>query len=113
MTHDVLIVGGGIVGLATAFQIQWLRPGAKVLLLEKEPALGRHQTGHNSGVLHAGLYYKPGSVKAKLAVEGLQQMLAFVRKHKIPHDQCRKIVVATTQNEVPRLNTLWERGAAN
>ena len=113
MTYDVLIVGGGIVGLATAYQIQRLRPSAKVLLLEKEPALGRHQTGHNSGVLHAGLYYKPGSVKAKLAVDGLQQMLAFVREHKIAHDQCGKVVVATTQEELPRLDTLWERGMAN
>lgn len=113
MTYDVLIVGGGIVGLATAYQVQRLRPGAKVLLLEKEPALGRHQTGHNSGVLHAGLYYKPGSVKARLAVEGLQQMLAFVRDHKIAHDQCGKVVVATTPEELPRLDTLWERGSAN
>src|SRR5947209_7078235 len=113
MTYDVLIVGGGIVGLATAYQVQRQRPGAKVLLLEKEPALGRHQTGHNSGVLHAGLYYKPGSVKAKLAVEGLQQMLAFVREHKIAHDQCGKVVVATTQAELPALDTLWERGTAN
>jgi L-2-hydroxyglutarate oxidase len=113
MTYDILIVGGGIVGLATAYQVQRLRPAAKVLLLEKEPALGRHQTGHNSGVLHAGLYYKPGSVKAKLAVEGLQQMLAFVREHKIPHDQCGKVVVATTPEELPRLDTLWERGMAN
>jgi (S)-2-hydroxyglutarate dehydrogenase len=113
MTYDVLIVGGGIIGLATAYQIQRLRSGVKVLLLEKERGLGQHQTGHNSGVLHAGLYYKPGSVKAKLAVEGLQQMLAFVREHKIAHDQCGKVVVATTAEELSGLDTLWERGMAN
>src|SRR5262245_22988804 len=113
MVYDSLIVGGGIVGLATAYRLQQLRPGSKVILLEKEPALGRHQTGNNSGVLHAGLYYKPGSVKAQLAVQGLQQMLSFCKEHKIRHEQCGKIVVATTPDELPRLENLWERGNAN
>ena len=113
MVNDFLIVGGGIVGLATAWRLQQARPGLKVLLLEKEPGLGRHQTGNNSGVLHAGLYYKPGSAKAQLAVEGLQQMLAFCQEHHIAHDQCGKIVVATASEELPRLETLWDRGNAN
>jgi L-2-hydroxyglutarate oxidase len=82
-------------------------------LVEKEPALARHQTGHNSGVLHSGLYYKPGSTKAALSVQGLQQMIAFCREHGVAHDQCGKIVVATSEEERPRLEALWERGTAN
>jgi len=113
MNYDVLIVGGGIVGLGTAWRLQQARPGLRLLLLEKEPGLGRHQTGHNSGVLHSGLYYKPGSAKAQLAVSGLQQMLAFCREHGVPHEQCGKIVVATSAEELPRLDLLWERGLAN
>ena len=113
MKYDFVIVGGGIVGLATALRILEAKPGAKLLLLEKERALGRHQTGHNSGVLHAGLYYKPGSLKAKLAVVGLRQMVEFCQKHKVAHEQCGKIVVATEQEELPRLEKLLERGTAN
>ena len=113
MRSSVVIVGGGIVGLATAWRLQQAQPDLKVIVLEKEPGLGRHQTGHNSGVLHAGLYYRPGSVKAELAVRGLRQMLAFCAEHQIPHDQCGKVVVATTPEELPRLETLWERGTAN
>ena len=113
MIFDFLIVGGGIVGLATALKILEARPGAKLLLLEKEPALGQHQTGHNSGVLHAGLYYKPGSLKAKLAVEGLRQMVAFCQKHNVAHEQCGKIVIATEPEELPRLEKLLDRGFAN
>ena len=113
MIFDFLIVGGGIVGLATALKILEARPGAKLLLLEKESALGQHQTGHNSGVLHAGLYYKPGSLKAKLAVEGLRQMVAFCQKHNVAHEQCGKIVIATEPEELPRLEKLLDRGFAN
>ena len=113
MKYDFVIVGGGIVGLATALRILESRPGTRLLLLEKESGLGRHQTGHNSGVLHAGLYYKPGSLKAKLAVEGLRQMIDFCQKHKVPHKQCGKVVVATEPEELPRLEKLLERGAAN
>ncbi len=113
MIYNFIVVGGGIVGLATALRILEAKPGAKLLLLEKESTLGRHQTGHNSGVLHAGLYYKPGSLKAKLAVEGLRQMVDFCRKHKVPHEQCGKIVVATEPEELPRLEKLLERGTAN
>ena len=113
MTYDFIVIGGGIVGLGTALRILEAKPGAKLLLLEKESALGRHQTGHNSGVLHAGLYYKPGSLKAKLAVEGLRQMVDFCLRHKVPHEQCGKIVVATEPGELPRLEKLLERGTAN
>jgi len=87
VTYDFLLVGGGVVGLATGLRILETRPGAKLLVVEKESALGQHQTGHNSGVLHAGLYYKPGSLKAKLAVEGLRQMVDFCQKHKVPFEQ--------------------------
>jgi L-2-hydroxyglutarate oxidase len=113
MAYDVVIVGGGIVGLATAFQLLETRPQIKLLLLEKEAALAKHQTGNNSGVLHSGLYYKPGSEKAILSVSGLQQMVAFCRNHGIAHEQCGKVVVATSQDELPRLESLWQRGNAN
>ncbi|MDR3458569.1 MAG: L-2-hydroxyglutarate oxidase [Verrucomicrobiae bacterium] len=113
MNHHVTIVGGGIVGLATAFRLLEARPHLKVLLLEKEARLAAHQTGNNSGVLHAGLYYKPGSAKAQCAVQGLQQMLAFCREHGIAHDQCGKIVVATEPGELERLENLWVRGNGN
>jgi L-2-hydroxyglutarate oxidase LhgO len=111
--YDVLIIGGGIVGLATAFRLLEARPQLKILLLEKESKLAAHQTGNNSGVLHAGLYYKPGSEKARCAVQGLQQMVAFCREHGIAHEQCGKIVVATEQSELERLENLWTRGNAN
>jgi L-2-hydroxyglutarate oxidase LhgO len=113
MKYDFIIVGGGIVGLATGLRILEARPGTKLLLLEKEDFLGRHQTEHNSGVLHAGLYYKPGSLKAKLAVQGLRQMVDFCLKHGVAHEQCGKIVVATEPQELPRLEKLLERGSAN
>src|SRR5215831_12481316 len=111
--RDVVVVGGGIVGLATAYRLLEAKPSLKALLLEKESKLAAHQTGNNSGVLHSGLYYKPGSEKAKLSVAGLQQIVAFCREHGIAHEQCGKIVVATDQSELPRLENLWERGNAN
>jgi L-2-hydroxyglutarate oxidase LhgO len=113
MKYDAVIVGGGIVGLATAYRLLEARPQLKILLLEKEAKLAAHQTGNNSGVLHAGLYYKPGSEKARCAVQGLQQMIAFCREHGIAHEQCGKIVVATEQNELERLENLWKRGNEN
>jgi L-2-hydroxyglutarate oxidase len=113
MTYDVTMVGGGIVGLATAYRLLEQRPGLKLLLLEKETRLAQHQTGNNSGVLHAGLYYKPGSQKAQCAVQGLQQMVAFCREHGIAHELCGKIVVATEERELPRLEDLCTRGNAN
>jgi L-2-hydroxyglutarate oxidase len=110
---DLTIVGGGILGLATAYQLLEARPQLKILLLEKATRLAAHQTGNNSGVLHSGLYYKPGSEKARLSVAGLQQMVAFCRQHGIAHEICGKIIVATEPDELPRLENLWERGNAN
>jgi len=109
----VVIVGGGIVGLATAYRLSERFPGARVCVLEKEAGVGRHQTGHNSGVLHCGLYYKPGSVKARLAVTGIRQMVEFCRENAIPHEICGKLVVAVDDAEVARLRALHERGIAN
>jgi L-2-hydroxyglutarate oxidase len=113
MKYDAVIVGGGIVGLATTFRLLEAKPQLKILLLEKESRLAAHQTGNNSGVLHSGLYYKPGSEKAKLSVSGLKEMVAFCREHGITHEICGKIVVATREDELPRLENLWERGNAN
>jgi L-2-hydroxyglutarate oxidase len=113
MNYDAIIVGGGIVGLATAYRLLEAKPELKILLLEKEAKLAAHQTGNNSGVLHSGLYYKPGSEKARMSVEGLKQITAFCRAHGVAHEICGKIVVATEASELPRLENLWERGNAN
>ena len=107
------IVGGGIVGLATAYRLGERFPAARITLLEKENAVGQHQTGHNSGVLHCGLYYKPGSVKARLAVTGIRQMVAFCAENGVPHEVCGKLVVAADESEVARLRDLEKRGTAN
>ena len=113
MTDRIVVVGGGIIGLATAWRLTHRFPCTTVTVLEKEPAVCRHQSGHNSGVLHSGLYYKPGSKKARLAVSGIRQMVDFCQQHSIPHEICGKIVVATSQEELPRLNGLFERGTQN
>ena len=110
---SVLIIGGGLVGLATAYQLLARFPHTRVTLLEKEPTVGAHQSTHNSGVLHAGLYYAPGSAKAQLAVTGIRQMVAFCRAEDIPHEICGKLVVAVTPDELPRLDELLRRGIAN
>jgi (S)-2-hydroxyglutarate dehydrogenase len=99
-----VIIGGGLVGLATAYRLLERFPSAKVTLLEKETSVGMHQSTHNSGVLHAGLYYAPGSAKAKLAVTGIKQMIAFCRAENIDHEICGKLVVAVTPDELPRLD---------
>ena len=112
-SRRILIVGGGIVGLATAFKLGRGLPGAQITILEKEEGVGRHQSSHNSGVLHCGLYYKPGSVKARLAVSGIQEMIAFCSEHNIPHEVCGKLVVAVNESELPRLRALHERGQQN
>jgi len=111
--RKVAIVGGGIVGLATAYRLLQRFPRLRLLLLEKESGPGRHQTGHNSGVLHCGLYYKPGSRKARLAVQGIRSMVEFCEQHSVSFEQCGKIVVATEEEEVPRLHALLDRGKAN
>src|SRR5579864_1126893 len=109
----VTVVGGGIVGLAAAFRLQQRLPGARVTILEKEPRIALHQSSHNSGVLHCGLYYKPGSQRARLAVRGIRQMVEFCQTHGIPHDVCGKVVVAASPDEVPRLHALLQRGCQN
>src|SRR5882672_2072291 len=103
-----IVVGGGIVGLATAWRLGQRFPECQVTVLEKEAGVGLHQSGHNSGVLHCGLYYKPGSRKARLAVRGIRQMVEFCKQHRIAHEVCGKCVVATEQEEVPRLHALLE-----
>jgi (S)-2-hydroxyglutarate dehydrogenase len=109
----VAIIGGGVVGLATAFRLGERDPRAEITVLEKETAVGQHQTGHNSGVLHCGLYYKPGTIRARLAVSGIRQMVEFCQENGVAHDVCGKLVVATDANDVPRLRALMERGVAN
>lgn len=107
------VIGGGIVGLATAYRLGEKFPDCAITVLEKEASVGRHQSGHNSGVLHAGLYYKPGSTKARLAVRGIRQMIAFCQQNGIAHEVCGKLVVATEPEELPRLQDLFDRGQQN
>lgn len=111
--YDIIIIGGGIVGLATALQLKKARPQLKVLVLEKEKRVAEHQTGHNSGVIHSGLYYKPGSLKATNCIRGYKMLLDFCDHESIPYDLCGKIVVATKLEEVPILHGLYERGLQN
>lgn len=110
---DVAIVGGGIVGLATGLALVERRPGLRLVVLEKESAIATHQTGHNSGVIHAGLYYKPGSLKAGLCVEGVRLLTAYCDRRGIPYERCGKVVVATREQELPALEELLRRGTAN
>lgn len=111
--YDVIIAGAGIVGLATALGILEEKPGAKLLILEKEAGEARHQTGNNSGVIHSGIYYKPGSLKAVNCITGYNMLLEFCRKHDIFFDICGKVIVAVSDSEIPGLNTIYERGLAN
>jgi (S)-2-hydroxyglutarate dehydrogenase len=113
MSERIAIVGGGIVGLATAYRVQQRLPDAVVTVLEKEDAIALHQSSHNSGVLHCGLYYQPGSRRAVLAVRGIRQMKEFCRMHAVPHEECGKVVVASNEDELPRLRGLFERGQQN
>jgi L-2-hydroxyglutarate oxidase len=110
---DVIVVGGGIVGLSTAMNALRAFPKLRVLLVEKEDGVARHQSGHNSGVIHSGIYYKPGSLKARLCVAGRDAMVAFCAEHSIPHQICGKLIVAVDQEESPRLEMLRQRGEAN
>ena len=109
----LIIIGGGIIGLATALQASRQQIAREIIVLEKDPQTGGHQSSHNSGVLHCGLYYKPGSLKARLAVEGIRAMVDFCKEHDIPHDICGKIVLAVDESEVARLWDLQARGTAN
>lgn len=111
--YDVVVVGAGILGLATARELVRRRPGARVAVLDKEAAPGRHQSSHNSGVLHAGVYYAPGSLKAQLCVEGKRLMEDFAEEHGIGFERCGKLIVALDASELGRLETLHERGTAN
>ncbi|MFE7131809.1 L-2-hydroxyglutarate oxidase [Streptomyces sp. NPDC057638] len=110
---DVVVVGGGIVGLSTAYALTRAAPGTRVVVLEKEPGTARHQTGRNSGVIHSGVYYRPGSLKARFAVSGAAEMIKFCSEHDIPHRVTGKLIVATTRAELPRLHALVQRGREN
>lgn len=110
---DICIVGGGIVGAATAYSFQQVHPELKILLVEKENRPAPHQTGHNSGVIHSGIYYKPGSYKAKNCVTGKDQLIAFAKEHGVKHDVCGKVIVATDESEFPHMEKVFNNGIAN
>src|SRR3954449_11999831 len=110
---DVVVVGAGILGLAVARELGRRDPGRRIVVLEREDEIGLHQTGHNSGVVHAGIYYAPGSLKAKLCVEGAHELYAFCEERGVPHERCGKLIVATTQAELAALDELERRGQAN
>jgi (S)-2-hydroxyglutarate dehydrogenase len=112
-SFDMIVIGAGIVGLATALEATRRFPGVRLAVLEKEAHVAAHQTGHNSGVIHSGLYYRPGSQKAKLCVEGATLMVRFCREHSLPYNVCGKVVVATSDAEIPALDELHRRGTAN
>jgi L-2-hydroxyglutarate oxidase len=111
--YDFAIVGGGILGIATAYQLQKKYPEKLIVVFEKDDLLADHQTGNNSGVIHSGLYYKPGSKKAVLCIKGKHDLVEFAKKHNVPHDICGKIVVATEEHEIPILEKIFENGKLN
>lgn len=113
MTYNTIIIGAGLVGLATAYQLKLKNPHSKILILEKEAKVSQHQSGHNSGVIHSGIYYKPGSLKAKNCIEGYESIIQFAEKHGIKYDLCGKIIVATTPEELPLLDNIYKRGVEN
>lgn len=113
MNYDIIIIGAGLVGLATAYQTQLKNPDSKILILEKENDVALHQSGHNSGVIHSGIYYKPESLKAKNCIEGYNSVINFAEKHGIQYDLCGKIIVATSQKELPLLDNIYKRGVEN
>ena len=111
--YDFIIIGGGIVGLSTAMALGQRNPQAQILVLEKENSWAAHQSGNNSGVIHSGIYYQPGSFKAKFCQEGNRSMVAFCQKHRIPYEVCGKVIVATESEELPLLAKLYQRGLEN
>lgn len=113
MKYDVIIIGAGLVGLATAYQALKKKPSSKILILEKENDVAKHQSGHNSGVIHSGIYYKPGSLKAKNCIEGYNSVINFAKEYGIRYDLCGKIIVATSQEELPLLDNIYKRGEDN
>jgi (S)-2-hydroxyglutarate dehydrogenase len=113
MKYDIVVVGAGIVGLATAFQIKSKKPSLRLLVIDKENTLAAHQTGHNSGVIHSGLYYKPGSLKAINCIDGYNRLIEFCNTYEVPYELCGKIVVATKTEELSQLSILLERGKQN
>lgn len=113
MKFDIAIIGGGIVGAATLYKLQLKYPNLNLVLIEKEKMLADHQTGHNSGVIHSGLYYTPGSLKAKNCVEGRHELVAFAKEHNIAHDVCGKVVVATKESELPYMDKIYNNGLEN
>src|SRR6187397_1372810 len=112
-TYDYAVIGGGIVGLAAAMRLGKQNPRARVLILEKEASPALHQTGRNSGVIHSGIYYKPGSFKARFAKAGASSMVEFCQEHDIPHEVCGKVIVATHEKELAGLENLFQRGRQN
>jgi (S)-2-hydroxyglutarate dehydrogenase len=113
MTYDIAVIGGGIVGLSFAMHVSQTFPGLRLVVLEKEAGLARHQTGHNSGVIHSGVYYKPGSMKARLCLAGAREIVEFCSTHALPHEVCGKLIVATNSEEALRLDALLARGLEN
>ena len=113
MIYDFVIAGAGIVGLSTAYKLQNAFPDSAILVLEKENTVAAHQTGHNSGVIHSGIYYKPGSYKARNCLDGRHQMVAYCRENNIKHEICGKVIVATTDEEIPKLISIYKRGLEN
>lgn len=111
--NDVLIIGGGIVGLATALKLLEQQPGLQITVIEKESGIAKHQTGNNSGVIHSGIYYQPGSMRARNCKRGYQLLLEYAQQHHIPFEICGKLIVATAAEEVPRLQAIYERGIQN
>ena len=111
--YDFAVIGGGIVGLSVAWQLRQRQPSRRILVIEKEPAVARHQTGHNSGVIHAGIYYEPGSLKAELCRKGVAETLRFCNDNEIPYEQCGKLIVATNADEHSRMLALYERALQN
>ncbi|PWL28229.1 MAG: L-2-hydroxyglutarate oxidase [Fluviicola sp. XM-24bin1] len=113
MTYDIAIIGGGIVGAATLYKLQQKHPDKKIVLFEKEALLADHQTGHNSGVIHSGLYYTPGSLKAQNCIKGRKELVKFCAEHGVDHDVCGKVVVATDESELPYMDKIFKTGKKN